>query len=43
MTAGYEVTLSSTGSADLEPVWLITTNTVPFYVDGMDGTVRQAE
>lgn len=43
MTAGYEVTLSSTGSANLEPVWLITTNTVPFYVDGTDGTVRQAE
>lgn len=43
MTAGYEVTLSSTGSAALEPVWLITTNTVPFYVDGTDGTVRQAE
>ncbi len=43
MTAGYEVTLSSSGSAALEPVWLITTNTVPFYVDGTDGTVRQAE
>ena len=42
MTAGYEVTLSSTGSATLEPVWLITTNTVPFYVDGTEGTVRQA-
>ena len=43
MTAGYEVTLSSTGSAALEPVWLIITNTVSFYVDGTDGTVRQAE
>ena len=43
MSAGYEVTMSSTGSAALEPVWLITTNTVPFYVDGTDGTVRQAE
>lgn len=43
MTAGYEVTMSSTGSAALDPVWLITTNTVPFYVDGTDGTVRQAE
>lgn len=43
MTAGYEVTMSSTGSATLEPVWLITTNTVAFYVDGTDGTLRQAE
>lgn len=42
LTAGYEVTGSATGTARLEPVWRVVTNTKTFTVDGTDGTVKPA-